>query len=763
MSAEFGKMDVGIKKDDAKYNAELAALEQPVAEPIVDNVEQTKENTKKKTRKTKATTKGTEQQQANLVEQSKVLITTPLFRPTGEAQLPNVPFFDIQEKIVQSLNQEVSSKKNPQTAIVDFFTLIEDVLGVDTLNTLEAIFNEVQNPNTTKERIRELRTQFMGLMPSGFVKQSALTYMFDKQMLSKITPEGGPNLNATEAELLELNKNRTVTVKLASGIEHKNVIVRAKDNTMLYLIKGGKADGSDLWLKVNRSKDKVTGLLYPQLGARPTMFTDLNVLTFTILDSNGKVQKYSKEGNKDTNGEHSLVMYLPTTKSKEDPSEVEKSFDELRRGIVEGKRVRLSAPVDKTSESVKPLITLKNEDGSERVVRSDYAFEFSVGNVVNLQEMPSEEVVASAKQVTTTIANPLRVTQESTIKAVEKMIADSKNIPDPDKVGYIIKGKKYERQSAFVKRVLGDNNVETENSEVNMEMGAAVGNFLDILGRDILGGNKVKTLGEYIKEAQGMGKRLRKGKGYELLFTQAQFDDLVAELEAVRDELTGQGWKLFTEGLIIHREFTEKEKQETGLEGVAGAMDILAVDPEGRVHIIDFKNKKFKDEDRFVTTLYSSKQGYPSNVSKWSTQQTTYAILGEDFGLPVDSISILAFASQYSEEDGAITIDDLSLGTRKTEVIAKHKSAASKDLIKLSYDAKIIKQINTRTAKPSAPKPAAPISAQTVTENIPEVVTENAQTTADVLSSSGINLDDYAVILPQEGTMPSDAINEKPC
>jgi len=763
MSNEFGKMDVGIKKDDAKYNAELAALEQPVAEPVVDNVEQTKENTKKKTRKTKATTKGTEQQQANLVEQSKVLITTPLFRPTGEAQLPNVPFFDIQEKIVQSLNQEVSSKKNPQTAIVDFFTLIEDVLGVDTLNTLEAIFNEVQNPNTTKERISELRTQFMGLMPSGFVKKSALTYMFDKQMLSKITPEGGPNLNATEAELLELNKNRTVTVKLASGIEHKNVIIRAKDNTMLYLIKGGKADGSDLWLKVNRSKDKVTGLLYPQLGARPTMFTDLNVLTFTILDSNGKVQKYSKEGNKDTNGEHSLLMYLPTTKSKEDPSEVEKSFDELRRGIVEGKRVRLSAPVDKTSESVKPLITLKNEDGSERVVRSDYAFEFSVGNVVNLQEMPSEEVVASAKQVTTTIANPLRVTQESTIKAVEKMIADSKNIPDPDKVGYIIKGKKYERQSAFVKRVLGDNNVETENSEVNMEMGAAVGNFLDILGRDILGGNKVKTLGEYIKEAQGMGKRLRKGKGYELLFTQAQFDDLVAELEAVRDELTGQGWKLFTEGLIIHREFTEKEKQETGLEGVAGAMDILAVDPEGRVHIIDFKNKKFKDEDRFVTTLYSSKQGYPSNVSKWSTQQTTYAILGEDFGLPVDSISILAFASQYSEEDGAITIDDLSLGTRKTEVIAKHKSAASKDLIKLSYDAKIIKQINTRTAKPSAPKPAATISAQTVTENIPEVVTENAQTTADVLSSSGINLDDYAVILPQEGTMPSDAINEKPC
>lgn len=753
------------KEEIKKLKEELAALEQPVAsvEPVVDNVEQTKENTKKKTRKTKATKKGTEQQQAELVEQSKVLVTAPLFRPTSESQLPNVPFFNVQEKIIQSINQEVSSKKNPQTAIVDFFSVVEDVLGVDTLNTLEAIFNEVQNPNTTKERIAELRTQFMSLMPSGFVKKSALNYMFDNQMLSKVTSIGGLNLNASEAELLELNKNRTVTVKLASGIVHKNVIVRAKDNGMLYVIKGGKADGSDLWLKVDRSKDKVIGLLYPQLGSRPIMFNDLNVLVFTALDSNGKVQKYSKDGNKDVNGEHSLFMYLPTTKSKEEPTEVEKSFDELRRGIVEGKRVRLSAPVTKTSSSEKELTKIKNEDGSESLVLTDYSFEFSVGNVVNIQEMPSEEVVANAKQVLATIANPVRVTQESTIKAVEKMIADSKTIPDPDKVGYIIGGKKYERQSAFVKRVLGEKTVETEDSQVNMEMGAAVGNLLDIIGRDVLGGNKVKSLSEYIAEAQKMGKRLRGGKGYELFFTQAQFADLVAELEAVRDELTGQGWKLFTEGLIIHREFTEKEKQETGLQGVAGAMDILAVDPDGKVHIIDFKNKKFKDEERFVNSMYSSKQGYPSNVSKWSTQQTTYAILGEDFGLPVDSISILAFASQYTEEDGIISINDLGLGTKKAEVIAKHKNAASKDLIKLSYDAKIIKQINTRTVKPSTPAPATPISAETVIENIPEVASENAQTIADVLSSSGINLDDYSIILPQEGNIPPDAINKKDC
>jgi len=751
-----------LKGINAKYDSELAALEKPV-EPVVDNVEQTKENTKKKTRKTKATKKPTVAEESQIAEQSKVLTTSPIFRPIYEKEAQNLPFFNIQERIINTLNKEVADKKSSQTGIVDLFSLIEDVMGVDTLNTLETIYNEVQNPNTTKERISELRSQFMGLFPTGFLKQSVLNYMFDTQMINKTIPQGELNLNATDAELLELNKNKTVDVKLASGKEYKNVIIRAKDNMMLFLVRGGKADGSDLWLKVDRTKDKITGLKYPQIGSRPSMFTDLNVLTFTSINSEGKVQKYSKEGNRDANGDHTLVMYLPVKKSVENPNEVDKSFDDLRAGLIEGNRVRINAPITKPVLSVRPLTTIKNEDGSEQVLPSDYAFEFSIGNVINQEKMPTEEVITQAKQVSATIANPIRVTQESTIKAVEKMIADSKTIPDPDKVGYIIGGKKYERQSAFVKRVLGEKTVETEDSQVNMEMGAAVGNLLDIIGRDVLGGNRVKSLSEYITEAQKMGKRLRDGKGYELFFTQAQFDDLVAELEAVRDELIGQGWKLFTEGLIIHREFTEKEKQETGLQGVAGAMDILAVDPDGKVHIIDFKNKKFKDEERFVNTMYSSKQGYPSNVSKWSTQQTTYAILGEDFGLPVDSISILAFASQYTEEDGIISINDLGLGSKKAEVIAKHKNAASKDLIKLSYDAKIIKQINTRTVKPSIPAPATPISVETITENIPEVVSENAQTTVDVLSSLGINLDDYSITLPQEGNIPPDAINEKDC
>ena len=748
-----------VEEVNAKYDAELAALESQQV-PQVNNVEQTKENTKKKTSKTKATKKATEQEQAVIQEQTKVLVTSPLFRPS-KTQPGNVPFFNIQEKIILSLNKEILEKTNPQTGLVDLFSLIEDTLGVETLTTIESIFNEVQNPSTTKERINELRTQFMELFPNGFIKKSALDYMFDGQLLSKTVSTGAINLNATDKELLELNKNKKVTIKLASGLEYKDVFVREKDNKMLFVVPKGKADGSDLWLKVDRTKDRVIGLKFPTTETRPTQFNDLNVLIFTVLDSKGRVQKYSKEGNKDPNGEYPLVMYLPSPKFLDQPTEIQKSFDELRANLVEGKRVRVSTPV--TNLSTNNAVRVLGEDGVETSITNDYSYEFSVAKIVTPDVMPTEEVIVETKQVTSTIANPVRVTQESTIKAVEKMIAESKEIPEPDKVGYIIRGKKYERQSAFVKRVLGDKSVDTEDSEVNMEMGAAVGNFLDVIGRDVLGGNKLKTLEEYLKEVQKMNKKLRNKKGYELMFTQAQFVDLVAELEAFRDELISQGWKLFTEGLIIHRKFTEEEKKETGLEGVAGAMDILGVDPDGKVHIIDFKNKKFKEEEKFVNTMYTSKQGYPSNVSKWSTQQTTYAILGEDFELPVDSISILAFASQYTEEDGVITIEGLTLATNKAEVIAKHKNSASKDLIKLSYDAKIIKQIKARTEKPSAPKLTAPVSVETITENMPEVVTENAQTTADVISLLGINLDDYSVSLPQEGTMPSDAINEKPC
>ena len=740
---------------NAKYDAELAALEE------VKPVQETKTETKPKR-------KPTEEQKAQQENQSKVLSTTPLFFPTKGNQI-DLPFFNVQDKIVQGLDKEILAKKEVNTALVDLFTIIEEVLGPEVLEKLENIFNEVTTPGVSPQRLKELRKEFAFLFPSGFLKNTALRYIFDDIMIkgvaqTDISEKGKLKLDATDDELLPLNVGRIVSIKTDKGKVYPEASIANKNGVMYYVVKGGKADGKDLWVKLDRTKTTVEGLRYPVLGTRPLQFSDLNTIHFTVLDKDGKVQKYSDDGNRNSDGDKALLFTLPTAKYKATPTPLQEAFNGVRAQLVEGKRVKISTPVLKESK-IGGTISIAQEDGTTRVANNDYTYEFVADNLESINVLPTEVNVQEQKNQSTTIAEKTPVTQESSVAAVERMIEASKLIPDPSKEGYLINDKRYERQSGFVKRVLGDNNIETEDSKENMELGAAVGNLLDIIGRDVLGGNKLKSLGEYIEEAERMGKSLRGGKGYSLLFTEVQFQQVVEELTKVKEELNAQGWKLFTEGLIIHREFTEKEKKETGYEGVAGAMDILAVDPEGRVHIIDFKNKKFRTEEKFATSLYSSKGGFPSNVSKWSTQQTTYAILSEDFGLPVDSISILAFASQYSEEGGAITIDGLTLASNKTQVLDKHKSPVSSNLIRLGFDSKIIKQLNIRTATPSTPvvTEAQQKPLDKLQENIPEIPKENIENAFDVLNSLGIDTNDLGFIVPDEGMIDPDALNPPPC
>lgn len=756
---------VDSASDELGIVEEVTPEEAPVP-PAEANIQETVDNQAQAVQEDSPSPVATEETKEETENLTRVVKTTPLFKPSGKAIKDN-GFFESQARIIETINAEILGKKDSKGAIVDLFTMIEEVLGPEVLSAFEDIFNQVQSPTVTKEKLAELRNQFIGLFPANFLKPSAVEYMFDKQMVAKIaqsdiTQKGKQKLDATDEELIEANRNNKVTLKLADGRQYKNVQVVGSQGKLLFLIPKGKEDGSNLWIPVDRTKDQIIGLKYPIIGERSLRFTDLNVLTFTTLDKDNKVQKYSDNGNRDANGDKVLVFYLPTSKTKAKPTPLQTEFNNLRMSIVEGNRVKISAPIQGQSIT-ESMITTEQADGTSQVSKGDYYFEFSMEQPTEV--VATEEEVFVEEKIKQTVVEKMPPSQETTVAAVEKMIAESSQIPDPTKVGYMINGKRYERQSGFVKRVLGDNQVQTEDSIQNMELGAAVGNFLDIIGRDVLGGKKVKTLAEYLEEARKMGKSLRQGAGYDLLITQVQFDELVAELQGVAKELTDKGWKVYTEGLIVHREFTPEEKEETGLEGVAGAMDILAVDPEGKVHIIDFKNKKFKTTDLFTTTLYSSGRGYPSNVSKWSTQQTTYAILSDDFGLPVDSINILAFASEYSEENGVITIDNLTLGSKKADVAEKHKSPISDSIIRLGYDMRIIKHINLRTQKPEvAPTTPSAETLDKIKENLPEYTTQEIENVASVLSSLNINLDSaVGFILPEEGSTDPDAINPPPC
>ena len=296
-----------------------------------------------------------------------------------------------------------------------------------------------------------------------------------------------------------------------------------------------------------------------------------------------------------------------------------------------------------------------------------------------------------------------------------------------------------------------------------MELGAAVGNLLDIIGRDVLAGRTLKSKKQYIAEAEGMGKLLRDGKGYKLELTQEQFDAVVKELEEFKKELNRKGYQLFTEGLVVYRKFSEVEKLATGYAGVAGAMDIVAVDADGGVHIIDFKNKKFRNEQHFKNGLYISTDKIPSNIKKWGSQQTTYAILSEDFDLPVASINIYAYASQYEVKDGVITINMLTQAANRVPVLPQNKSDISDAVIKLTYDNNVMSQLDLRTANPKASEPIN-ISENQINEfkqTNKEFTDSEAKNALLILNSLGLTLGDTKNLDDRDHT--PETKNPPPC
>jgi hypothetical protein len=637
-----------IDKINAKYDAELTALGQPVTEvieftpPVIV---------------APVPLPVTEEQKSELEQKSSVSSTSPLFFETKG----NSAYFQTQEKIIKLITQEPTKTK---PVLVDMFTVIEEVLGVEVLREMEDIFNEIQStPSLSEQRTLELYEQFKKLIPNTFMKASVRDYIFSTQMVDKVSVADVSQVdkikeNATIEELIAINKNRKVSVQMADGRKFGEATVQTKDGKLLLLVKNGKEvvedDGSvttkDLWLQADPAKDKIVGLVYPKIGANPITFSALNTLVFATVNESGKIQKFNTDGNKDNNGKSSLFLYLPTSKNKINPTPVEQQFDSMRKQLVVGSRVKHQVSLVSIPYA-QEIKTIEDPNNPEQTIQqnSGYVIEFNNSDIMPTLSYPSATAQKEAAKIKEQISMPKVKTQASTVAALEKLIEESKAIGDPSKEGYVINGNRYERQSRFVQRVLGEKKVDTEDSTRNMEMGAAVGNFVDILGRDILGGKTVKSLKDYLAEAREMNKPLRGKQGYELAITPEQFNALVAEMQSVAKELTDKGWKVFTEGLIVHREFTQEEKDATGFFGVAGAMDIVAVDTEGNTHIIDFKNKKFNTLQKFTDGMYLMHPRYPSAISKWGIQQSTYAILSEDFDLSPASINILAFASEYEE------------------------------------------------------------------------------------------------------------------
>ena len=226
---------------------------------------------------------------------------------------------------------------------------------------------------------------------------------------------------------------------------------------------------------------------------------------------------------------------------------------------------------------------------------------------------------------------------------------------------YSGKGLLLERQSNFIERLLGTKT----NLNQALKRGASVGNLVDIIGRGVFD-DDIKTLDYYKRKSNEMNEE----NEYTTQMTQKEFENLVGLFKSLKAEMKAKGMRFVANDVFVYRKYTQEELQdekvkELGVTGVGGTLDLVAVDPKGNVHIVDFKNIKYtKDKERFLTPRIFDGGVYdkglePSMVDKWANQQSTYKLLMEANGVPVASTNILPLSTTYETEtdDNSINLE----------------------------------------------------------------------------------------------------------
>lgn len=281
-------------------------------------------------------------------------------------------------------------------------------------------------------------------------------------------------------------------------------------------------------------------------------------------------------------------------------------------------------------------------------------------------------------------------TQQEALDVIGEIVEEGKAFGEPvnitNKYGktesvYKGNGLTLERQSNMVSRIFG----KARAANKNMKMGAAVGNFVDIVARDIFSG-AVKTLQEYITEANIQNKE----NGYKLDIGQAQFKQLTDTINKVKSELESKGWEFVSEDVFVYTKYTKAEKEATGFDGVGGTLDLVGIDKNGKMHIVDFKNVKLTNENQEKTAnnIFGNTWG---KVKDWANQQSVYSETTEkEHGLEIESTNILAISPRYEENEDLIDVKSFELTAGTEGIIGidnKFKSPASDNLIQLEEGA----------------------------------------------------------------------------
>lgn len=241
------------------------------------------------------------------------------------------------------------------------------------------------------------------------------------------------------------------------------------------------------------------------------------------------------------------------------------------------------------------------------------------------------------------------------IKWLDDIFQTDLSVDEPDKYGDL---KVYYKYISDSKRYIeGDN---TELSEIKRDIAhimssgdygpsVVAGNTVDQIARIFFGDHSeydqyVKDKDKYVKQILNTELEQYPGRKVSDYFTENAVRELLDDLKLQQDNFDNMRWKLSTYGYTWHADFKETK--------VAGVTDLIAVDEQGKIHIIDFKTSKYPFSGPNSYFLYQKE--VPGGTKKMSTkddytnQQTLYAMMIKyELGDDVESTELMPFVLQY--------------------------------------------------------------------------------------------------------------------
>lgn len=158
---------------------------------------------------------------------------------------------------------------------------------------------------------------------------------------------------------------------------------------------------------------------------------------------------------------------------------------------------------------------------------------------------------------------------------------------------------------------------------------------------------------------------------YAQFMSEDTFNEILRQLMEIKEVYDARGWKLITDPCYLYSELQDKEGKITR---VAGETDMIAVDKDGKYHIIDFKTSYSTFVPRLVgNTMYDrfsqalptidSRTSYPRNAKRtyrqqYSNQLTVYSVmLDNNTNGNVGSISLLPWHIGYDPHSDDVQFD----------------------------------------------------------------------------------------------------------